>query len=375
MLAGEKKNICVVGDDDQGMYRFRGATIRNILEFPDKIKNGECKTIHLDINYRSEPDIISFYNRWMKNVDGLNLFNWNRYRYEKTIRPGKTSRLVGSSVYVCGGDSLEVEKAELLEMVKRLKNNGNITNYNQIAFLFRSVKSNEAIQIGQYFEENGIPVYSPRSEMFFQRTEVMMLIGCLILCFQNYVLSLKVDQFTIRIFNELREHYKSCLKLVLSAQNKYPEFDNVKSVNNKTIYSFTSHIAIFDDCPRQYCFFKEYGFAKSFQVHTSVGSLVHATLEEMNRYIIAGHEHLLNDEVIEEWFSIHYSKMQEHTGIELTPEQKENTLRQVLNYYHLRKDEIVYAWKAEDEIIIVLPDFILQAINEHKRGTFVKMHK
>jgi Superfamily I DNA and RNA helicases len=580
MLAGEKKNICVVGDDDQGMYRFRGATIRNILEFPDKFKNGECKTIHLDINYRSEPDIISFYNRWMKNVDGLNLFNWNRYRYEKTIRPGKTSRLVGSSVYVCVGDSLEVEKAELLEMVKRLKNNGNITNYNQIAFLFRSVKSNEAIQIGQYFEENGVPVYSPRSEMFFQRTEVMMLIGCLILCFQNYVLSLKVDQFTIRISNELREHYKSCLKLVLSAQNKYPElmayieevkrtilnleddstlilldvfyhliafepfrslltsrlsdnvittraarnlseisrllakfaslhemhqitninknrlpeeffnyflkfyfengmdeyedaseyapdgcvsfmtihqskglefpvvvvgslgrmpsyksdslmysaelrffhrrpfepsrdikffdfwrlyytafsraqnllvlakekndcsyfteyihslpdvqhfiervsFDNVKSVNNKTIYSFTSHIAIFDDCPRQYCFFKEYGFAKSFQVHTSVGSLVHATLEEMNRYIIAGHEHLLNDEVIEEWFSIHYSKMQEHTGIELTPEQKENTLRQVLNYYHLRKDEIVYAWKAEDEIIIVLPDFILQGV-------------
>lgn len=36
LLAGERKNICVVGDDDQGMYRFRGATIRNILEFPSK---------------------------------------------------------------------------------------------------------------------------------------------------------------------------------------------------------------------------------------------------------------------------------------------------------------------------------------------------
>lgn len=36
LLAGERENICVVGDDDQGLYRFRGATIRNILEFPNK---------------------------------------------------------------------------------------------------------------------------------------------------------------------------------------------------------------------------------------------------------------------------------------------------------------------------------------------------
>ena len=52
LLAGERKNICVVGDDDQGLYRFRGATIRNILEFPQKFANGECRIIPLVINYR-----------------------------------------------------------------------------------------------------------------------------------------------------------------------------------------------------------------------------------------------------------------------------------------------------------------------------------
>ena len=51
LLAGNRKNICVVGDDDQGLYRFRGATIRNILEFPQKFADGECRIIPLVINY------------------------------------------------------------------------------------------------------------------------------------------------------------------------------------------------------------------------------------------------------------------------------------------------------------------------------------
>ena len=47
LLAGHGNNICVVGDDDQGLYRFRGATIRNILEFPQRFPGGECTIIKL----------------------------------------------------------------------------------------------------------------------------------------------------------------------------------------------------------------------------------------------------------------------------------------------------------------------------------------
>ena len=216
LIGGSRKNICVVGDDDQGMYRFRGATIRNILEFPSKFNENECKVIHLDINYRSEPGIIDFYNRWMENVDGVNLFNWDKFRYPKSIQSSDRPMLTVGSVYTCGGDSVDEEKTELLTMVRSLISNGNIRNYNQVAFLFRSVKSEEAVQIGAFFEQNGIPVYSPRSDMFFERTEIKQILGSIMMCFQSYMLDLKKNSFIHYISAELRSYYIGCLQAALS---------------------------------------------------------------------------------------------------------------------------------------------------------------
>ena len=65
LFGGESSNVCVVGDDDQGLYRFRGATIRNILEFPEKFGDVPCERIHLSKNYRSDPDIVRFCHDWI----------------------------------------------------------------------------------------------------------------------------------------------------------------------------------------------------------------------------------------------------------------------------------------------------------------------
>lgn len=61
------QNICVVGDDDQSMYRFRGATIENILNFKNKFLGKAVSEIKLVTNYRSAPEIINFYNKWMSD--------------------------------------------------------------------------------------------------------------------------------------------------------------------------------------------------------------------------------------------------------------------------------------------------------------------
>ena len=80
LLGAKYHNICVVGDDDQGLYRFRGATIRNILEFPYKFEGENCNIIPLVVNYRSNSDIVDFYNEWMSTTSGAKFkFDWEYY--------------------------------------------------------------------------------------------------------------------------------------------------------------------------------------------------------------------------------------------------------------------------------------------------------
>ena len=65
LLAGDTCNVCVVGDDDQGLYRFRGADINGFLHFPDLFPGKTCTDITLNINYRSTKKIVEFYEKWM----------------------------------------------------------------------------------------------------------------------------------------------------------------------------------------------------------------------------------------------------------------------------------------------------------------------
>jgi DNA helicase-2/ATP-dependent DNA helicase PcrA len=66
LLAFKHDNIMVVGDDSQAIYSFRGATIRNILEFPEQFP--ECKIIKLEENYRSTNAILSVANEILKRA-------------------------------------------------------------------------------------------------------------------------------------------------------------------------------------------------------------------------------------------------------------------------------------------------------------------
>ena len=181
LLMGEKRNLCVVGDDDQALYRFRGASVRNILEFPSKFASGECQQVKLSTNYRSHPDIVSFYDTYMGDKpwlrEGVN------YRYPKTIQPKEGDFKEGPTVVSAITPEGDNWHDDVYQMLMHLKQNGKLTDWNQAAFLFRSVKSDKVRALAQSLEEKGIPVYSPRANLFFEREEVRYLIGALHMAF------------------------------------------------------------------------------------------------------------------------------------------------------------------------------------------------
>lgn len=210
LIAGKNKNICVVGDDDQGLYRFRGATIRNILEFPNHFNEGECAQVKLVMNYRSEKEIIDFYNNWMSTTDGRAYdFLWKNFRFEKEIIPKKDNCRDGISVIKCSGkEVLDDWYEQVYTFIKQLKKDKILSDYNQIAVLCRSVKNDKIIGLIEYLEKHDIKVYSPRSEMFFNRTEIKQIIGCMILCFPEYIRKLKERAFHYD-FKELYNYYEN----------------------------------------------------------------------------------------------------------------------------------------------------------------------
>ena len=220
LLANDNKNICVVGDDDQGLYRFRGATIRNILEFPQKFDDGLCKKVYLTTNYRSDKDIIDFYNHWMtEEVAETFKFKWDKYRFKKEIRSGLSDKSSSSSVIKVSGKDFDDEWCkEVLRFIKRLKNKNIISNYNQIAFLFRSVKGKRVTNLANYLEQNGINVYSPRSDMFFQRREIRFAIIALMLTFPNYVEKLNSSGFSF-MSEELEKYYEESVEALMTYIN------------------------------------------------------------------------------------------------------------------------------------------------------------
>lgn len=208
MISEKHCNICVVGDDDQGLYRFRGATIRNILEFPAKWEG--CAQFHLVENYRSEKDIVNFYNEWMQDTEEGG-FEWKNFRYAKTIRPSKEHQVEGvpTVIKVSGNRQLQNWGEHIIDFIEKLKASGTIMDYNQIAFLFRSVKNDRVKALADYLEQNGVPVYSPRSDMFFEREEIRLLIGTLLIVFPDFLKSLQTDKYAPR---EMVKYYtERCL--------------------------------------------------------------------------------------------------------------------------------------------------------------------
>lgn len=235
LLSSKSNNICVVGDDDQAIYRFRGATVRNILEFQKHFNN--CKKVELVNNYRSNPKIVDFYNNWMKVTEGRDFkFDWDNYRYDKKIVAAKNSDFMHDAVIQLSTKEHDYLCKKVLDFIKTMQNSNKISNLNQIAFLFRSVKNEDVIHLANYLESNGIPVYSPRSNMFFKRHEVQTIVGCLYLLFPDYVRDVQTSEHKFSLYNFLKDCELEAIKILKN--NNFSDFQKwfKRILNNLRIF-------------------------------------------------------------------------------------------------------------------------------------------
>lgn len=221
-LAQPTQNLCVVGDDDQALYRFRGATVENFVQFPKRCQTHwarEPRTIPLNINYRSRAKIVETYCDFMEWADwsekGLAIQHgpkkgqitgerpggfhsgrgkskvWN----EAPPYPGDFWRVAdkgihahstddGPSVVTTDPDATagaddgdEIAAGEIADFVKRLLAEGKIENANQVAYLFPSLKATVVQTHRDALEARGLKVYAPRAGRFLEVEESVAMFG------------------------------------------------------------------------------------------------------------------------------------------------------------------------------------------------------
>lgn len=154
-IAGKNSSICVVGDEDQSIYGFRGATPENFIRFREEY---DAEVVTLEDNFRSRAGIVLTADSFMRG----------ERHYEKTIKPVRDG---GTDVVILKSRDVNSEARNIVSLIKKLKATGKIPEYGYVALLFRSVR-NHADKVLAELRREGIPYIVRGDGSFLKRYEV-----------------------------------------------------------------------------------------------------------------------------------------------------------------------------------------------------------
>ncbi len=185
-LAEGDQNLCIVGDDDQALYRFRGATVENFVQFPLRVTkrwNREPTKIPLTTNYRSRKLIVDFYTKFIDQCDWRDEHGNGYYRIADKEISAQSKDTLPSVVASTNTNSQDAFN-EIATLVRELIDAGKVEDPNQIAFLFPSVKNSVQVQRMKGALENvGLLVYAPRASRFLEVEEAVAIFGVFLAIF------------------------------------------------------------------------------------------------------------------------------------------------------------------------------------------------
>ncbi len=154
IMAGGYNNFCVVGDDDQSIYRFRGATVENILDFENQYPG--CRVIKLEQNYRSTGNILKAANAVISN---------NRERKGKNLW---TRGQMGEKLTLISSENEDDEAQRIASKIIELR--GKAGSFSDFAVLYRMNAQSNRIEYA--LKRNGIPYRIVGGMRFFDRAEI-----------------------------------------------------------------------------------------------------------------------------------------------------------------------------------------------------------
>lgn len=181
-------NLIVVGDDDQSMYRFRGASVECMVSFDEAchtfwgIPPASVAKYPLVGNFRSHPEIVSFCNDYLTAFPSVAIPG---ARVAGKPPMSALGKITGTypAVGVMTGKKLADIASAFADAVVDLKATGALADYSQAVLLLSSTKES-AHNAGPYVEalrSRNVPVYNPRNRKFLEQPEVAGLLGCLLL--------------------------------------------------------------------------------------------------------------------------------------------------------------------------------------------------
>ena len=232
ILAEKNRNICCVGDDDQSIYSWRGAEIKNFLDF-DKIYK-ETKIIRLEENYRSTQNILSV---------AATLISNNQNRVGKTLKSTKNKGdLVKLNCFKNGKDEAIGISDELEQNLK------NKVSFNKIAILVRAIFQTREFE--ERFLKIGIPYRIIGGIKFYERAEIKDCIAYLRIIFQE-----KDDLAFERIVNNpkrsigdstINQIHEYAKKNLLSLEKSAKKLIELNLIKPKTKIGLSSFLNLID---------------------------------------------------------------------------------------------------------------------------------
>jgi len=178
LISDKYKNICVVGDDDQGIYAWRGADIKNIQSFEKDFEN--VKVVKLEQNYRSTANVINA---------AVAVIKQNNARVDKSLWTDKGE---GECISVYQARDQEDESQFIVDEIKAMQSRG--TNLSDIAILYRTNYQSRAIE--EALLKGGLPYKLVGGFRFYERKEIKD-----ILSYMRFIYNLKDELSLNRILN------------------------------------------------------------------------------------------------------------------------------------------------------------------------------